>query len=376
MEETNLIRKPTRDYQSFSGTRWGLWETLYARRSHRKYLPLTLDDATVSDLEQLVGLACAARGARPDSIIAVSEPGAVDAVRQVAYKGVTSKINLWLAKASLAAWLIMDLPAPDVYAHRPLELPRSVLALEDSVLWLTERRLATCWLAGVNQREIVKVLGLPAGRSIPAVISVGRPAVELPRPASYGGISYQMMTRRRKPLSSIACVGDAGTPYEAPDITPGGFSAPDRDMRTILELIRDGMPGSSTVAPAVDLAVDSCLEAARVAPSAKNSQPWLFVVVTDAGGIERLRSMCQEPPPAPWKVAMIAAAQDRKLEKVILDKPFWDIDVPIAMSHVSLMAASMDFRPDVVTAGIDEPGICGLAALPSGMRVAGIVGLS
>ncbi|MCL6500340.1 MAG: enoyl-CoA hydratase/isomerase family protein [Firmicutes bacterium] len=44
MERT---KEATRDYPSFSRTPWTLWETLFARRSHRKYLP----DNMSADLE-------------------------------------------------------------------------------------------------------------------------------------------------------------------------------------------------------------------------------------------------------------------------------------------------------------------------------------
>jgi len=50
--------------QSFSETRWAVLDTMYARRSHRKYKPTVLDDEFCREFADLTGRACAARARR------------------------------------------------------------------------------------------------------------------------------------------------------------------------------------------------------------------------------------------------------------------------------------------------------------------------
>lgn len=375
MERLAPSKTPTRDYQALSDTPWDLWDALYGRRSHRKYLPYEMDDELTSGLADVIALACDARGAARGSIVAVTEQAAVDRVKRSAYKGISGKINVWLRRAPLAAVLVLDLPGPDVHAQRPVELPKTVMATEDMVLWLTERGLGSCWLAGVSEREVIKAADLGSGRAVPSIISVGKPALEVPRRTSYGGISYHAMSRRRKPLSRIACIESARTPYEPLEETPGSFSAVQADVMGLLGMLRDGAAGPADARAPLPLAIDACLEAARVAPSGNNAQAWQFVVVKDRNRLEELSGLCTSSAGDDWSAAIIAAGQDRKIGNMLMDKPFWDIDVPIAMSHISLMASSMGYAPEVLTGGLDEKGVCRLAALASGMRVVGVIGL-
>ncbi|MHB8895594.1 MAG: nitroreductase family protein [Candidatus Geothermincolia bacterium] len=376
MSEPKPSKAPTRDYQSFSSTPWNILGTMYARRSHRKYLPAESDPALAEDLDALLDLACEARGASRESVIAINDPGLLDAVKKAAGKGLAGKINIWLPRAPLTAALLVNLPEEDVHADRPVELPKTVIALEDAVLWLTERGVGTCWLAGVSERELIKAAGLGKGRSVPAMISIGKPAPGAPRAVSYSGVSYNMMSRRRKPLSKIACVEDAGVAYAVAGIPQDLFEASGEGVAGLLRLMKGaGVPRKGTLA-GIELAVDVCLEAARVAPSGNNAQAWLFVVLRDGERLSSLADLCGRAGQCPWKAAIVATGQGRKFENMMLDRPFWDLDVPIAMSHISLAGASAGYAADVLTGGIDEPGIARLVNLPSGMRVAGVVGLT
>jgi nitroreductase len=374
MDEAKPTKAPTRDYQALSGSPWQLWDTLYARRSHRKYLPMELDHGAASDLLSVAGLACEARGASPESIMVVTEPEKVAEVKRRAYKGLVGKINIWLGRAPLAAVLVLNLPAADVRSSRPVELMKAVMAAEDVVLWLTERGLGTCWLAGVSEREIMSATGLSNERAVPVIIVVGKPALEKPKTASFGGVSYQMMSRRRKPLGRIAAFENATVPYQAGVLRPEGFSAVQGDVTALLELLRDRKAGLTDAPPPLDLTIDACLEAGRVAPSANNSQPWLFVVVREKDRLFDLSGLCSISGGFARQAAIVVAGQRRRIESLI-EKPFWAIDVPIAMSHVSLMAVSLGHAPSVLTEGIDEAGTSKLARLPKGMRVAGVIGL-
>lgn len=374
MEQAGSTRAPSRDYQSLSGTGWSIMDTLYSRRSHRRYLPGEDGFSHAGDLSRLLDLACRCRGAQPGGIRLISDPPVVESLKSAAYRGLGAKINMWLPRSPLKAFLVLDLESADVKAERPSGLPRAVMALEDAVLWLTERGLATCWLAGVNEREIMKVLKMDAGRSVPAVISVGNPAPPPGKLTGYSRLAYRALSCRRKPLSGIARTEDSNIPYSAAEFEPGSFDADSRGVEGLLSSIEASNP-ASLPAP-LALAVDACLEGARVAPSGNNAQDWLFVVIRDRVRLSRLEKLCEPGRNHPWQAAVVAAGASLKLERLFFNRPFWMIDTPIAISHLTLVAASAGYRVDTCLDGIDEPGIKSLVKLPGSFRVAGVAGLA
>ncbi|HEY5493116.1 MAG TPA: nitroreductase family protein [Candidatus Anoxymicrobiaceae bacterium] len=375
MEELKPSKTPTRDYQSFSATRWTVLETMYARRSHRKYKPMVLDDAVCRELGEVAGRACAARGAPADSLLPVTGADEVKALRSRAYRGISGVINIWLARAPLAAFLVLAVDHDDMKEDRPLILPRTVMAAEDAVLWLTEQGIGTCWLGGVNAREVAGAMGLTSEVAIPAVISAGEGALPA-GPASYAGIAYRRMSRRRKQLGQIACAEKVGTPYVAPDLEGCRFEAAVEGVSGLLAAVSGEEQSPARAQAPMDLAVDACLEAARIAPSGSNAQPWIFVVVRDSDRIGRLAQLCGEAAGmASRPAAIVALGRPSNLQTRMLDRPFWMIDVPIAVSHITLLAASMGFAPALALDGIDEKGIGRLLEAPGDWRPVAVIGL-
>ncbi len=92
-----------------------------------------------------------------------------------------------------------------------------------------------------------------------------------------------------------------------------------------------------------------CLEAARLAPSACNSQPWKFVVVNDPDlktQIARAAAgmgMNKFADEAPVIVAVVMEKMNftARIGSVIKDKEYSLLDVGIATEHFCLQAASM-----------------------------------
>jgi len=82
------------------------------------------------------------------------------------------------------------------------------------------------------------------------------------------------------------------------------------------------------------------LETARLAPSAKNSQPWVYIVVRDSEVKEQLRAVYDRE----WFLqapVIIAVCCDRNESWIRSDgKDFGDIDCAIAMDHLTLAATS------------------------------------
>jgi nitroreductase len=95
--------------------------------------------------------------------------------------------------------------------------------------------------------------------------------------------------------------------------------------------------------------IERCLEAARLAPSASNSQPWEFIIVDDPKlkeavakeTFDRIISFNRFSLQAPVLILLISERSGffRKIAEAIKDKPFSLIDIGIAAEHFCLQAA-------------------------------------
>lgn len=298
MERT---KEATRDYPSFARTPWTLWETLYARRSHRKYLPGNLDPDLEGALRHALRLALEARGAGEGSLLAVTDPHLVAEFRRRAHRGAPNKINLWLTRAPILGFLALAVPAGDAKAERPRELPRAVMAAQDVVLWLTERGLGTCWLGGVNQQEVRKLLGLGRDMAVPAAVSFGKPKPRVKAP-DFDHLVYRTISRHRRPLPAVARLQGMDGPYVVRDWEGVSLSvSPVQDVEGLLRGILQGKESDGDVP--LEPALEACLEAARIAPSAGNAQRWCFVAVTGEERLARLAAACDVD--AAWRAAVV-----------------------------------------------------------------------
>ncbi len=127
--------------------------------------------------------------------------------------------------------------------------------------------------------------------------------------------------------------------------------------------------------PVEDEKLQQILEAMRLAPSATNLQPYRFIVVHTAGREAELNRVYFQPwfvqPPIVICACAIPAAAWRRVD----GKRYTDIDVAIAMDHLTLAAtdvglgtcwvASFDVRAAHEVLGI-PPGIEPLAFTPLG----------
>ncbi len=94
-----------------------------------------------------------------------------------------------------------------------------------------------------------------------------------------------------------------------------------------------------------------CLEAARMAPSASNSQPWTFVVADEPGLVKQLAKASEGPlksfntfvKNAPVVVAIVMEKPKviTELGGKIKDKEYPLIDIGIAAEHFCLQAAEL-----------------------------------
>ena len=104
------------------------------------------------------------------------------------------------------------------------------------------------------------------------------------------------------------------------------------------------------------------LEAARLAPSAKNIQDWRFVVVTDEQMKQNLAIAAREQMFIAGAGAIIVACSNSDYV-MSCGQPIAAIDVAIALEHIALAAVQEDlatcwigsFSPDKVRQALDIP---------------------
>ncbi len=122
--------------------------------------------------------------------------------------------------------------------------------------------------------------------------------------------------------------------------------------------------------------LDACLEAARLAPSACNSQPWHFVVVDDpelrqdfaaaASGMGMNRWAIQ----APVFVAVVLEKMNftAKLGSLLKNKDYCMLDLGIAVEHFCLQAAELELGTCIM-GWFDEKKIARIIGAPKGKRI-------
>lgn len=108
--------------------------------------------------------------------------------------------------------------------------------------------------------------------------------------------------------------------------------------------------------------LDLILEAARLAPSARNLQDWRFVVVTDEKARHRLVEAANNQKFLAQAAAVIAACSSSNYV-MRCGQPAAPIDVAIALEHIALQATELglatcwigSFYPEKVRAILDIP---------------------
>lgn len=130
--------------------------------------------------------------------------------------------------------------------------------------------------------------------------------------------------------------------------------------------------------------IDYCLEAARLAPSACNSQPWHFVIVDEPtlrqqvarATFGRMFSFNHFSMQAPVLIAIVSEKQKMfaKFGEIVKKKDFHSIDVGIAAEHFCLAAAQMGLGTCML-GWFDEAGVKKLLTVPKNKRIELIITL-
>jgi len=124
--------------------------------------------------------------------------------------------------------------------------------------------------------------------------------------------------------------------------------------------------------------IERCIEAARLAPSACNSQPWTFVVVTDTEKKTRLADTTSNKllplnhftKQAPVLIVIVIEKQNftADLGGFIKDRDFPLIDIGIAAEHICLQAVTEGLGTCML-GWFNEKKVRKILDIPTGKRV-------
>jgi nitroreductase len=120
--------------------------------------------------------------------------------------------------------------------------------------------------------------------------------------------------------------------------------------------------------------VMSILEAARLAPSANNSQIWRFFVIRDDAGLRQAAALAASPVFTGARTIIAACANPWIIATRGTEQPFFMIDVPIALAHVVLMAREAGVSVSLAFE-FDEKKLISLIAAPRKYRAVALMAL-
>jgi len=154
-------------------------------------------------------------------------------------------------------------------------------------------------------------------------------------------------------------------------------------MKTFLELVKSRQSDRAYIDKSVESAkIDRILEAARLAPSACNAQPWKLVVVTDSekrmliadATANKMLSMNHFAKQAP--VQLVVIEENANFTSTVggwaTNKHYPHIDLGIIASHISLAAADEGLGSCII-GWCDEKKVRKVLDIPTNKRVMMII---
>ncbi len=120
--------------------------------------------------------------------------------------------------------------------------------------------------------------------------------------------------------------------------------------------------------------LEAVLEAARLAPSARNLQEWKYVVVRDSGMRKKLAAAAANQKFVAEAPVVLAACAVETKHVMSCGQLSYPIDVAISIDHLTLAAAELGLGTCWIGA-FDEPAVKKLLGIPDSVRIVEIVTL-
>lgn len=126
--------------------------------------------------------------------------------------------------------------------------------------------------------------------------------------------------------------------------------------------------------PVPDETLECVLECARYAPSAREDQPWRFVVVQDARRRGRLARAAFHHPHARSAPVLVAACARIHTHVSGVGRRSWPLDLAAAVQSMVLAAADLGIASAWIT-GFRERSVRDALEIPEAVPVAALLGL-
>ncbi len=97
-----------------------------------------------------------------------------------------------------------------------------------------------------------------------------------------------------------------------------------------------------------DEKLNKIIEAARIAPSARNSQPWKILLVKSDKGLEKIRKIHHGFGSS--SVFVVCADTERQIKRGSTDGTYNEVDTSIAITQMALCATSLGLGTTIVGA--------------------------
>jgi nitroreductase len=170
-------------------------KSIQERISTRKYSSQEVEKEKIERCLEAARLAPSACNAQPWKFVVVDEPGLKDRVAHAA-RAEMLNMNKFTNEAPVIIAIVMEsanvtstLGSKIKRKHYPLM--DIGIAAEHICLQATEEGLGSCMIGWLNEKKVKKLLGIPASRRIPLLITLGYPADEKDK------------TKRRKEFNQV-----------------------------------------------------------------------------------------------------------------------------------------------------------------------------
>ncbi len=147
------------------------------RRSFRKYKKGELNNDIFDAIKCSVLLFQKKMGFSHSKIEIISDRQIFEKVIEAATSGIIGKINPWLRRTDASAIILAIIDTRNLSDERErlIRIAETSMSMQIAILRSTELGLATCWMAGINSREIEKTLNLSDNQEIIAISTLGYP---------------------------------------------------------------------------------------------------------------------------------------------------------------------------------------------------------
>ncbi|MFH1538244.1 MAG: nitroreductase family protein [bacterium] len=374
-----------------------LLQIIGERRSVRRYDGTDVPADAIRSAARVLDLAPGRGGERCWRFIILRDDKERGRLIDAALGSLKGKINSWLAAKGIPAMIAAcadpgsgagagPKPAGRLRDKR-FYLSDTSIAMELLVLAAREGGLGTCWIGAFEEGPVRRALGVGKDMRVVAISPLGHPYKKPPAltdlAAQYDRYTEQTLHKRRLPLRDIVYLNKYGDRLELPfrdDVfrsAKSGKAGTGEVIQTLAGSMKFADSFSERRPKREQLAW--IFEAARLAPSANNSQPWRFILVDDRKQREALESAtCDEdgmPAPLSQAPVVIAAAAETPLVPVSKhEQPYFMIDIPIAISHILLMAAELGIAANVLF-DFSERRVRRVLKIPDRSRVVALISL-